>query len=145
MLERCLMGLWRLKRIWRIERGALVWLMYNQRAKRAAKAASKHVQIEDALFMVLSPKRTITDAHGYEKFLAERSQSEALRDSDSNLLGAAFLLESRSADVLSKLSRYESALIRLVSRSLEHLESLRHRSEVEEMGSFCGFASDMIV
>ena len=122
LVDRVTMAIWRLARAQRVEASVFAHRMADQRAHLAAsdaRSCESYVLTE----VLAKPNREITDPERRESSL-ERAQA-AGAERDGEVLGGAFIADAESSNALSKLSRYETAHERSLSRALHELQRLQ--------------------
>ena len=122
LVDRVTMAIWRLARAQRVEASVFAHRMADQRAHLAAsdaRSCESYVLTE----VLAKPNREITDPERRESSL-ERAQA-AGAERDGEVLGGAFIAAAESSNALSKLSRYEPAHERSLSRALHELQRLQ--------------------
>lgn len=116
------MAIWRLARAQRVEASVFAHRMADQQAQLATRDASScERNVMGEIFAQDGVE--ITDPERRESSL-ERARAASAERNDE-VLGAAFIEDARSSDALSKLSRYETAHRRSLSRTLHELQRLQ--------------------
>ncbi len=98
-------GWWRLRRFSRAEAGILTWYAYERIRKRLDEQAGSSTPPEGSI--------------GQKKARLRAKQA------DIDYAAQAFLADAMGADVLSKLSRYETTMLNRTLRAMKELRELR--------------------
>ena len=110
---------WRLRRAFRMESSTVNYLALDAGVEQErVKANRASVDVFDE-----TDRRRVVDADEYDRATAAAERAEAERD--SNHVAIAVTQDARGADMLTKLSRYETALERGMYRALHELERLQ--------------------
>lgn len=151
LVERVIGLAWRLRRLGRIETGVLAWHHVHALAERAGDKLHFMEKRADEAYRDFdmstgstgtfeeppAKEEALPQAHSKEeeeflkadgeclKARSELRKCQAQLDSDSALVGAGFVRDSREENSLSKLSRYETSLERNLLRTLHELQRLQ--------------------
>ena len=112
--------LWRLGRISHIETGVLTWEYYQMLLDNAQ---AKIRGYENDLFSI--PRTQIEDEDAHEEALEQREDLVVERDNIVPVSGQAFRQDAGGADVLAKLSRYETTIENGLYRALRQFRELQ--------------------
>jgi hypothetical protein len=131
LVEHLLLLLWRLRRVYRVETGVFAWYLKGA-YEGDARTASLAARIGGP--MIAGPN------DGADEDPAEKDDDELMADyyearGDAVMeLGRAFVQDGETANALTKLTRYETSLLRAIERTRLQLEALQaaRRSEPEE-------------
>ena len=118
--------LWCLRRIGRIETEILNSYHHQLRAEKANSEAASHVR-DDKLIEMMNDLsgRTVADPLKHSKWLARAKEERDAQFSEDNILGNAFLADSKESNALSKLWRYATSYERRFVRFLHELQRLQ--------------------
>ena len=119
--------LWRLGRISHIETGVLTWEYYQTLIDHAQ---ARMRQCENDVFSI--PTTLIEDEDTHKEALVQWEDLILERDNTVPVSGQAFRQDAGGADVLSKLSRYETTLENGLYRALSQLRELQGNRVVED-------------
>ena len=123
LVDRIVTSAWRLRRVARVEAGLFVRNHYDLLVERGEEKARSFERDELNEFAASINPTTITDEKAHAQALQEAGKAELMRDSDANATGAAFAHDE--ADVLTKLTRYETSLERSLYKALHELQRLQ--------------------
>lgn len=112
---------WRLRRVERIEAGLCTWLYYDVLATRVKEKAKTFTEDLDNL----EPTVLVTNRKRYQAATVEQRKHEAMQQSETATLGAAFIEDASKVNAFSKLARYEAAIERSLHRNLHELQRLQ--------------------
>ena len=99
-------GMWRLRRFSRAEAGVMAWYVYERLRMRVDEESSHYPSNPD------------------NSAAARKAKIRKLQE-DIPYAAQAFLADAEGADVLSKLSRYETTIVNRVMRAMKELRELR--------------------
>jgi hypothetical protein len=132
LVDQIVSAYWRLSRLIRVEAGIFALELYGELAKRAREEArsytkkeGKHDEFAESIADSVLPTTTITDEEKYEKAISEAEVMEALRDGETATLGRTFVRDADGANAFSKLSRYQTPIVRDLYRALHELQRLQ--------------------
>jgi hypothetical protein len=124
--------LWRGARIQRVEAGLFTHLIASEQVTVAQADAKKHTHSKGGVLDGLAAqadylwgKPVIDDEAAHRRSLAAAAEAAAVRDGPFAAVGRAFLEDARSADALSRLCRYETALDRRLFQRLHELQRMQ--------------------
>jgi hypothetical protein len=117
LVEDIVSAIWRLRRLQVIETEIFTWDYYEQLAEKASKEAASYEEMD---YFPVSPtdKQKCAEARG-------RAQRATELQQESCTLGSAFVRVGEGSDAFSKLSRYETTLLRRFYRALHELKRLQ--------------------
>ena len=120
LVDRIIASYWRLRRLGRVEAGIFAWEHSEELAERAEREAHGYESDEvDALGRALI---MITDVERREEALSRARRMRSEQEDETATLGRTFARDADRANAFSKLSRYETAIERLLYRALHELE-----------------------
>ncbi len=124
LVDRIVQGLWRLRRLGRVETGLFVSSNCDFVAEKARAEARCHTQniVAEMLSRAAAGEVTVTDEVAHAAALKRAHQAEALKERDVPMLGRAFL---ENEGTFSALSRYEINIERGVYKALHELQRLQ--------------------
>ncbi len=131
LLDLILRQIWRLRRAGRLEAAILAAEQYKISLDRAQTEVKQYERIEpsrDPLEFMSPPpppKPIITDERKHQEALASAAEAKALVRGELATFGWAFMQVVAGADPFSKLSRYETAILRSLDRAFEQLRLLQ--------------------
>ncbi len=136
LLDLLVRQIWRLRRAGRLEAAILAAEQYKISLDRAQAEAKRYERIEqpppppDPLAAFLPPpppppKLIITDERKHQEALASAAEAKALVRGELATFGWAFMQVVAGADPFSKLSRYETAILRSLDKAFEELRRLQ--------------------
>ncbi len=129
LVERMVLGMWRLKRLERVEAGVFASQYYALLRQRAtADAQGKEDLGPRGIRMAGVNYHVAPPAEEKQHALARQKEAEAGERSDVATLGQAFM-RSAKGDAFSKLSRYEAGLERSVFKAMHELQRLQDARE----------------
>jgi hypothetical protein len=111
-------SMWRLKRCGRIEAGILSHFYYKIRFERTQFYADPSADLLEAKL------KSQSNLAGDEEQIAECEYQRAL-ETESATMGEAFVQDSKEANALPKLSRYEKSIEQSFYKALHELERLQ--------------------
>jgi hypothetical protein len=125
LVDRIVAATWRLRRLGRVEAGIFTSELYGELTTRAYNQANTYVRPELQDLLESIEKSTITDEQKHKGAISNAEQLEAIRDSETGMLGQSFIQDANKANAFSKLSRYEATLERSLFRALHELHGLQ--------------------
>jgi hypothetical protein len=125
LVDRIVAATWRLRRLGRVEAGIFTSELYGELTTRAYNQANTYVRPELQDLLESIEKTTITDEQKHKEAISNAEQLEAIRDSETGMLGQSFIQDANKANAFSKLSRYETTLERSLFRALHELQRLQ--------------------
>lgn len=114
---------WKLRRSGRAEAAVLAGQLYAIRVERAELETKRFERTIGDIADELD--RSITNKEKHQEALAKVEQAKALRDGELATFGWAFERAVAGPDAFSKLSRYETAILRSLDKAFEQLRLLR--------------------
>ena len=125
-VEEIILNYWRLRRLRRVEVGIFAIERYEELIERA-EGEAKSLE-GSSLTDIVEENRDLSKADEQKRQEALR-RAEKLRkaqqDTESVTLGRTFMRDASGANAFSKLSRYEVAIVRNISRALHELQRLQ--------------------
>ncbi len=133
LLDLILRQIWRLRRAGRLEAAIFAAETYKISLERAETEAKSYERSEpapnsaDALSaeFFAPPRVRITDETKHREALATVAAAKALTHGELATVGRAFTRVVEGADAFSKLSRYETAILRTLDKAFEDLRRLQ--------------------
>ena len=116
LAERVIVSAWRLRRVYRLETGVLTYHILDARVEH------ERSKIHRRTFESLARMDSL-DVRAYDEATTATEMVEAERDSNQTVVG--WVRDANGADMLSKLSRYETTLERGMYRALHELQRLQ--------------------
>jgi len=133
LLDLILRQMWRLRRAGRLEAAILAAAIFKISLERAQAEAKSYERSEpapgstDALFAELTapPPVRITDETKHREALERAAEAKALTHGELATFGQAFTQVVAGADAFSKLSRYETAILRSLDKAFGDLRRVQ--------------------
>ncbi len=119
LLDSITAHVWRLRRLGHVEAGIFAWKLYGILATRAEQEAYSYVQ-----HPIDPDDDMITDHEKHQEAVRKAQEARDLQRR-SGTIGLAFIEDSSDENAFSKLSRYETALVRSLLRFLHELQRLQ--------------------
>jgi hypothetical protein len=121
---------WRLQRTNRIETSILTKNYFREKAERADDKAETFVQTSGSTLDELDRQmngtsETVINEHEYTQAKQEAEEANTQMNRELTILGDAFVRDVNDKDALTKLSRYETTLLRNLSRTLHEFLQLQ--------------------
>ena len=115
LVEQIIASYWRLRRLGRVEAGIFAWERLEELADRAEREAQGY-----ELSRAISP--VTTDKDRYEEARSKVRRMRGEQEDELATLGRTFVRDADGANAFSKLSRYETPIVRQLYRALHELE-----------------------
>ncbi len=121
---------WKLRRSGRLEAALLAAQRYAIAVERAEQEAKRYqrpdpAHVNTVLESLNTPRTAITDEPKHQAAVAKAEGTKALRDGEFATFGWAVMRAVGGPDAFSKLSRYETAILRSLDRAFEELRRLQ--------------------
>jgi len=116
LAERVVVNAWRLRRVYRLESGTLMYQMLTAQAEQARSEADDS---ERGIRVLATPY----DRKAYDKAMEVAERAD--RQRDSYQVAAGLVRDANGTNALSKLSRHETTLERGMYRALHELQRLQ--------------------
>jgi hypothetical protein len=123
--ERIVACLWRLRRVYPIEAGILLWESLSIERDNALKEARGYQESIRLHWAGESDSERLTNQKKHNEAMICASKAKQLLRREAQGPGAAFRRDAVHANALSKLSRYETAIERSLFRALHLFEQLQ--------------------
>jgi hypothetical protein len=123
LVEQIIATHWRLRRLGRVEVGIFVAENREELAEQAEREARRYeVRKADEFF---GPDIEITDEEKHSEAMSRARRIRNEQGDEAFTLGRTFARDAARGNAFSKLSRYETSLVRQLSRALHELERLQ--------------------
>jgi len=123
--ERVVACLWRLRRVFPIEAGILLWESLTMEHLYAVEEARGYEDTILPRFGGVSDAERIANQEKHDEAMIRASKAKQLLRREAQGAGAAFRRDAVYGNAISKLSRYETAIERSLFRALHALEQLQ--------------------
>ncbi len=135
LVEQIIAASWRLRRLRRVETGIFTAELYGELTNRARQEARTYKRTEFDDLLESTDKTTITDERRHKEAISKVEEMKGIRDSETGMLGQAFVRDADKANAFSKLSRYETMLERSLYKALHELQRLQAARNANGSGS----------
>jgi hypothetical protein len=123
LIDRIIAAVWRLRRLGRVEAGIFAWEHREELAERAEQEARSYEDRKaDAFF---GPEIEIIDEEKHAEAMSRAWRIRNAQEDEAVTLGRTFVRDAERANAFSKLSRYETAIERQLTRALHELQRLQ--------------------
>jgi hypothetical protein len=123
LVDRIIAAIWRLRRLGRVETGIFAWEHREELAEQAEQEARRYEERKaDAFF---GPDIEITDQEKHAEAMSRAWRIRNEQEDETATLGRTFARDAERANAFSKLSRYETAIERQLTRALHELQRLQ--------------------
>jgi hypothetical protein len=131
LVEQIIAASWRLRRLRRVETGIFTAELYGELTKRAQQEARTYERTEIDDLLESTDKTTIIDERRHKEAISKVEEMKGIRDSETGMLGQAFVRDADKANAFSKLSRYETPIERSLYKALHELQRLQAARHAE--------------
>ena len=146
LVDRIVGYYWRLRRLRQVEAGIFAWEHYEELIERAFRGVRKHNRNyveEQFVEHVGSRKVDKEDREEISKSFKRISSLCEMRDAETATLGRAFIRDADKTNAFSKLSRYETTIVRNLYKGL--YEFRRRQAARQTEGDVPSVAPDVNV
>jgi len=128
LVENIAVGMWRLRRVYRVEVGMFMLQQYEIAIERAKNEASRYVK------NIFSSRKTdvVIDEIKHDQAMAKVKRVTNLKKDELPTLAQAFVQGSLGADGFGKLSRYETSIERSMYGAWDKLQRLQEARKTDD-------------